>query len=126
MGGCFADRLNSILSYWTSTSTSLSGALSVNHAGMQSAEEKVVCGKQDEAFIKTVTVTDNACFNISLPFIFRLFFKVKCKNPMTEGESWIRNMNAKQSLATSTCLFPQGTFRICNSIVLLAKSFLPC
>lgn len=41
---------------------------------------------------------------------------------MTEGESRMRNMHTKQSLATSMCLFPQGVFRICNTIVLLAKS----
>lgn len=115
--------LNSILSHWASVPISLSGAISVNHAGMQWAEEKAACGKHDGAFIKMVTVTDNACFNISLPFIFRhLFWNVKCKKSMTEGESWMRNMHTKQSLATSTCLFPQGVFRICNTIVLLAKS----
>lgn len=120
---CFADQSIPILSYWASASISLSGNISVNHARMQSAEEKVVCGKQDEAFIKMVTVTDNACFNISLPFILRIFFKVKCKKLVTEGKSWMRNVHTKQSLATSICLFLQGAFRICNTIILLSKSF---
>lgn len=69
-GAYFADRLNSVLTHWASVSISLSGAISVNHAGMQWAEEKATRGKHDGAFIKMVTVTDNACFNISLPFIF--------------------------------------------------------
>lgn len=39
---------------------------------------------------------------------------------MTGGESWIRNMHTKQSLATSMCLFPLRVFRICNYIILLS------